>query len=218
MIKTIMISMLMTLVLGGCTTAAILAGGTASGLGVAHDRRTTGTIVDDNITTRRITSALSDNRLFDGSHINVTVFNQIVLVTGEVPIGQAKTQLVPYLRSQVGLLGPIYNELLIGAPTSFMVRVNDSAITTKVKFNLFGSDDAGLTKFDPTRVKVVTENSVVYLMGIVTRTEGNFAAQKASEISGVTRVVKVFQYIAEAPESNAGFQPQQQQGQINIPQ
>ena len=87
----------------------------------------------------------------------------------------------------------VHNELTVAAPNSYMTRSSDSYITSKVKTSLFkvkGHDD-----FDPTRVKVVTENGTVYLMGILYRSEAEDAAKQTSRVGGVQKVVKLFEYL-----------------------
>jgi osmotically-inducible protein OsmY len=87
----------------------------------------------------------------------------------------------------------VHNEMTIAAPNSYMVRSSDSLITAKVKTGLFGITE--LEDFDPTRVKVVTENGVVYLMGILNQTEANAVTNKARQVGGVQKVVKLFEYL-----------------------
>ena len=87
----------------------------------------------------------------------------------------------------------VHNEMTLAAPNSYMTRTSDSLITAKVKTGLFGVK--GVEKFDPTRVKVVTEDGVVYLMGLLHRQEADAAAERTSQVGGVEKVVKLFEYI-----------------------
>ncbi len=176
------------LTLEGCVPLVIgaAAGGTAL---VATDRRTTGTQVDDEVIEDRIAFQLRE-RFKDGFHINVTSYNGIVLLTGEVPAEAARADI-----AQLALTTPkvraIQNELVIGPATDLGSRSNDTLITSKVKTRFVEAN-----KFQINHVKVVTERGVVYLLGLVRRSEGDTAAEIASTTAGVQRVVKVFEYLA----------------------
>jgi len=115
--------------------------------------------------------------------------NGIVLLTGEAATPEARDQVLTQVRSIDGVRR-ITNEMRISAPSGYGSRSLDALITSAVKSRMLVSPD-----FDPTRIKVVTENSVVYLMGLVTRAEGNQAVTLTTRIDGVTGVVKVFEYI-----------------------
>ena|SRR5215475_6424777 len=175
-------------ILSGCVPAVVV-GGIAVTAVVATDRRTTGAQVDDEVIEDK--TALTLNERFKGSdfHINVTSYNGIVLLTGEVPTDAAKTDVEEIVRSTPKVRA-VQDELVVGPVTSFGSRSNDTAITAKVKTRF-----ADTNKFQITHVKVVTENGVVYLMGIVRHDEGDAAAQIASTTDGVQRVVKVFEYV-----------------------
>lgn len=177
--------------LNGCTTMVV--GGAATGAAVAHDRRTPGTVIEDQTIEFKAYNALrKDKDLYDQSHINVTSYNMIVLLSGETPTEYYKQRAYEIV-SSVDKVRRVYNELTVAAPSAIMSRSSDTMITAKVKTGLFNID--GLEGFDPTRVKVVTENGTVYLMGLVTQQEGDAAAEKARTIGGVQRVVKLFEYI-----------------------
>ena len=175
--------------LNACVPVAIGVG-VAATASVATDRRTTGTQVDDEVIEDRASVAIHDRFKGDAFHINVTSYNGIVLLTGEVPAEQAKTDIEQIVRSNPKVRA-IQDELVVGPATDLGSRSNDTLITSKVKARFVESN-----KFQINHVKVVTERGVVYLMGIVTRQEGDAAAQIASTTEGVQRVVKVFEYIA----------------------
>lgn len=123
------------------------------------------------------------------ANINVTSFDGIVLLTGQV----SSADLIPIASAQVAPLRnvrKVHNELTVGGKTSYLSRTNDSWLTTKVKSAMAATEAA-----DSTRIKVVTENGVVYLMGLVTREEADAAADIARNIQGVQKIVKVFDYI-----------------------
>jgi len=175
--------------LSGCVPLVIGAG-VAAGATVATDRRTTGTQVDDEVIEDKASLAIQEKFKGDAFHINITSYNGIVLLTGEVPAEQAKVDIEQIVRSNPKVRA-IQDELVVGPATDLGSRSNDTLITSKVKARFVESN-----KFQINHVKVVTERGVVYLMGIVTRQEGDAAAQIASTTEGVQRVVKVFEYIA----------------------
>lgn len=176
-------------VLNGC--AGLLIGGTAVGVSVAHDRRTTGTVVDDQTIEMKIYDALN-RQLPPGNRISTTSYNGIVLLTGEVVSEAARRQAEAIARGIEPPVREVYNELVIGRPSPLSRQSNDAMITTRVKSALF---QIKIKDFDPSRVKVVTDRSVVYLMGLVRRNEADAAADVASRVDGVRQVVTLFEYI-----------------------
>jgi len=123
------------------------------------------------------------------ANISVTSFDGILLLTGQV----SSADLIPLASAQVEPLRNVrrvYNELTVAGKTSLLSRTNDRWLTTKVKSALSTAESA-----DTTRIKVVTENAVVYLMGLLTRAEADSAAIIARDIQGVQKVVKIFDYI-----------------------
>ena len=180
------------LLLQGCVP--LLIGGAATGVGAAHDRRTLGAIIDDeNIELKAAASIGLDANINKLVHVNVTSMNGIVLLTGEAATAEARDQVLTHLRAVNGVRR-ITNELRDAPPSTFGSRSKDSLITSAVKSRFLVT-----RHLDPTRVKVVTEANVVYLMGLVSRAEGDLAAEQAATIEGVTGVVKVFEYIDSAP-------------------
>ncbi|RRQ22647.1 BON domain-containing protein [Thiohalobacter thiocyanaticus] len=178
-------------ILNGC--APLVVGGTATGVAMVHDRRTAGTVLEDQSIELKALSALRKHEdLYKQSHINVTSYNMMVLMSGETPT-EAYKQRAGEIVGNVEKVRRVYNELSVAAPSSMMTRSSDTLITGKVKTSLFRIK--GLEGFDPTRVKVVTENGTVYLMGLLTRREGDAVAQEARSVGGVQRVVKLFEYI-----------------------
>lgn len=177
-----------TAVLGGC--AAAVGAGAAAGAAAFYDRRTTGTLIDDELIELKSISALRQNsKLWDQSHINVTSFNNIVLLTGETP-DESLRQRAAETVSGLEKVRKVHNEIVVAAPSSMISRSSDTWVTGKVKTLLLNA-----RKLDATRVKVVTENGIVYLMGLVTRFEADAATDVARQVRGVQRVVKVFEYI-----------------------
>lgn len=184
-------ALLLNLLLQGC--APVLLGGAATGASVAHDRRTAGSFVEDQaIEMKAATEINAQPELKRQGHLNVTSFNMIVLISGEVP-SEALRQRAGEVIGRIEKVRRVHNELTIAAPTSMITRSSDSLITAKVKTSLFSVK--GFENFDPTRVKVVTENGTVFLMGLLTRAEGAATAITASRVGGVQRVVKLFEYV-----------------------
>lgn len=177
--------------LSGC--GALVVGGAATAAGVAHDRRTAGTVVEDQAIEIKAYEALNRYpQQMAGAHINVTSYDNNVLLSGEVPnqqVGEWAAETV----SKVEKVRQVHNELAVATPTSLTSRSNDAWITTKAKASLLNI--SGLPGFDPTRVKVVTERGVVYLMGLVTPAEAEAAASVVRQVAGVQKVVKLFEYI-----------------------
>ena len=173
--------------LEGCAPLVVGAavGGTAL---VATDPRTTGTQVDDEVIEDKISYTLHER--FKGDfHVNVTSYNGVVLLTGEVPAEQARADISEIARTTPKVRA-VQNELAIGPVTDMNSRSNDTLITSKVKTRFVEAN-----KFQINHVKVVTERGTVYLMGLLPRSEADAAAGIASTTSGVQRVVKVFEYL-----------------------
>jgi osmotically-inducible protein OsmY len=172
--------------LGGCVVAAV-GGAAAGGVLVAEDRRTVGTITEDQGIEIRMSSRLDDR--LRSAHINTTSFNRLVLLSGEVPNAAAREEAERIARGVENVRG-VYNELQVAGNSSLTVRSNDSFITSKVKTRFVDAQ-----KFNAVHVKVVTENSVVFLMGLVKRAEADAATELARTTSGVQKVVRLFEYL-----------------------
>lgn len=172
--------------LTGCVPAVIAAGAGGAAL-VATDRRSAGAQVDDEGIELKIVDQIS--KLYgDKVHVNVTSYNGVVLLTGEVPdTGVASS--IGGIAQGTAKVKSVHNELVVAPLTELGQRTNDTYITSKVKARFVEAN-----RFPATSVKVVTERGVVYLMGIVTRGEGNSAGEIAATTTGVLRVVKVFEY------------------------
>jgi osmotically-inducible protein OsmY len=183
------IAVLLGAVLVQACAPVIVAGG-ATAAAVATDRRTAGAFVDDNAIEVKARKALnSDPEIGDDVHINITSLNGIVLLTGETTTGALRDRALALIRVVPGIRR-IVNEVVIAEPTAFASRTHDSWITGKVKTKLLSTENI------PARhVKVVTENSVVYLMGLVTQQEGALAAKETQQVGGVERIVKLFEYL-----------------------
>ena len=172
----------------GCVP--MFAVGTAAGTGayISEDRRTSGMFIEDEGIelkgARRIHQQYGDH-----VHINVTSYNRIVLLSGEVPTAAIRAD-VEKLMMGVENVRKIYNELVIAANTTLASRSNDTLITSKVKARFLAE-----RKFQINHIKIVTENEVVFLLGVVTRQEADNAAPIARSTAGVKKVVKAFEYL-----------------------
>ncbi|MEH6580401.1 MAG: BON domain-containing protein [Halioglobus sp.] len=144
---------------------------------------------DESIETKAVVNIRAANDSFDEAHLVVVSYNGYVLLAGQVHSEALKSQATDVVR-KIRNVRRIYNELEVSAPTSTMTRSSDAWITTKVKSYLLGNSG-----IEGGRVKVVTENGVVYLMGLATRAEADRIADTAASISGVQRVVRIFEIL-----------------------
>ena len=175
--------------LGGC--APLVLGGAVVGTTlVAIDRRTSGIQLEDQNIELKAAPRARAAAGADGSHINVTSYNRLVLLSGEVP-NDAARRAAEQAVSQVENVRSIVNELAVAGVSSLTARSNDAILTGRVKGTFV---DGGL----PVQaVKVVTERGVVHLMGRVTEREADRATQAARRVPGVQKVVRVFELISE---------------------
>lgn len=174
------------LLLTGCVTATVGVIAVSS-IDIAKDERTFGTLIDDNVVEAHIFKDVVRDPMLDGNtHISTTVVNGVVLLTGEVDSNEQKFRAAQIANSYQGV-DQVVNQLELRGKTSFTSRSNDTLITAKVKTELIRSKDV-----DSSNIKVVTERGVVYLLGIVTSTEGETAVNLARQVGGVVRIVKIF--------------------------
>lgn len=153
------------------------------------DRRPLGQTFDDNALEVKLRKDYGINDAYKGSNISVTVLNGIVLLTGEVTNEAVRKEAEKEARSYIGVR-EVVNELMIAGKSGLISRVfNDSWITSKVKANLLTTEGIRASN-----IKVVTERGKVYLLGLVTREEGERAIDVARKVGGVTHIVKVFEY------------------------
>lgn len=183
-------TLILVAALGTQLTACVpvVAGGAAAGGLVAADRRSTGAYLEDQEIELKAEKAINDN-LKENVHANVTSYNRRVLITGEVSNEANKAKAESVVRP-IQNVNRINNQLVIGANSTISSRTNDTYITSKVKTKFISEN-----KFAANLVKVVTENGTVFLMGMVTHKEGDDAAEIASKVSDVKKVVKDFEYI-----------------------
>ncbi|GMR04004.1 MAG: division/outer membrane stress-associated lipid-binding lipoprotein [Gammaproteobacteria bacterium] len=187
-LRIFLIALLSLTMIQGCAPLIIAGGATAAA--AARDRRTVGAFVDDGAIELKTGRAIRMDPMLKGKvHINVTSMNGIVLLSGEAPTSSLRDLVLKQARTVQGIRR-IVNEVRISPPTSLGSRSKDTWLTTKVKGKMVSTKN-----LDATRVKVVTENKVVYLMGLVKRREGELATEAARSVKGVQRVVKLFEYI-----------------------
>ena len=180
--------LLLSLGLSAC--APVMIGGMMGGAMVASDRRTTGIQLEDEGIEQR-SAAARDENFGTKEHINFTSYNRQVLMTGEVSSDRIRQQ-VEQLIGRVENVRLVANELAVGPASSFSDRSNDVLLVAKVKAAMVDSEDVFANVF-----KVVAERGTVYLMGRVTQREATRATEVVRGVSGVKRVVKVFEYITE---------------------
>jgi osmotically-inducible protein OsmY len=180
------------LLVNGCTAIGV-GGAEVTGISLFHDRRTVGSVViDEKIENDAMLSLNLDSDIRENCQFNATSYNGIVLLTGETPV----KALLARITTTVQMLSDVravQNQMQLTETSSFASRVDDSFITAQVKAAL--TSDSRLPGFDTTRIKVVTENSRVFLMGMVYQKEGDVAAEIARQQAGVKEVIKVFEYI-----------------------
>ncbi|MDB5727356.1 MAG: hypothetical protein JWR25_1359 [Noviherbaspirillum sp.] len=187
--------------LQGCIEMAI--GTAVMGTLAATDRRTFGAQTEDKAITVKGEARLP-SLVGNAGHVNVASFNRKVLLTGEVRDEAMKAAVEREMASISGVAS-IVNELEVMGTSSYTARSNDSIITGKVKASFVDSSELYANS-----IKVVTERGIVYLMGRVTQREGQLAANLASGVGGVQKVVKVFEYLSDDDLKNLGTQQQTQ--------
>ncbi|MSQ71832.1 MAG: BON domain-containing protein [Betaproteobacteria bacterium] len=175
--------------LTGCIQAAII--GTATGVMVANDRRQPEVVGGDERVEWTAASRLGERYpKRDDIHVNVNSYNYTVLLTGEVPNEEIKGD-IEKLMGRIASVKNVVNDLQVGKPTAMSARGNDSFITGKVKGNFVTAN-----KFSAIHVKVITENAVVYLLGLVSNKEADDATGIARGVNGVRKVVRIFEYVS----------------------
>ncbi|MET4161516.1 osmotically-inducible protein OsmY [Marinobacterium sp. MBR-111] len=155
-----------------------------------QDSRTLGSYLEDEaIETKTLVNISKGSQPLAQSHINVVSYNGQILLVGQVPNEQVKQE-AERVASQVRHVRKIHNELEIAGPTSTIVRSNDVYLTSRIKVQMLADKS-----IEGNRIKVVTENGVVYLMGLVRRDEADRAVDITRSVTGVRKIVKVFEYI-----------------------
>ena len=165
--------------LSGCTT-----------LSSDPRARTTGAYIDDGAIESLVTRTIRQSDPgFGSAHLVVVSYNALVLLAGQVETEALRAKATE-VASTLAKVRSVHNELEVGGPTSMMARSNDAWLTSKVKSKLVANK-----RLNGSRIKVVTEDGVVYLMGLIPRDEGDEAAETARTVYGVQKIVKVFEYL-----------------------
>lgn len=189
--RAALIAMLITgaLMLQGCITAAVIGAGATATAKVATDPRTAGTQVDDTTLNSRMGMKIKNNgSQFIGARIVSSTYSGDIILTGQA--SREQIEKAESLAYEVEGVKKVYNQIRVGQPVSAGTITNDTWITTKVKSQLILN-----AKTKARNIKVVTENREVFLIGIVTPEDGKAAAQLASKVDGVKKVITLFTYI-----------------------
>jgi len=179
--------------LQGCV--AVVGGAAVGGALMLSDRRSSGAQIEDQSIEMKAGGKIK-GAIGERGHINVTSYNRIMLVTGEVPTDADKTAVIEALKT-IENVGNVDDELLVGANSTMSTRSSDTYITSKVKGALVDAKD-----LQSNAIKVVTERGNVYLMGRVTEREATRATEIARSTSGVMKVVRVFEILSEQELAN----------------
>lgn len=198
--KRIVTLLTLLMSLQGCVFVIGAAAGAAA-IAVVYDHRTLErSFQDTQIGNKIIDKIHTIPKIKTQSHIEVTVFNSVVLLTGQCPSEDWRQQIEEFAKTTPGVT-KVYNQIALQGPTSTLTRTSDSWITTKIKSEMLANEN-----LQSSSIKVVTESGVVYLMGNVTRAQADLATNVARKVTGVQKVVKIFQYAeqpVEAPPADA---------------
>ncbi|MDO8714525.1 MAG: BON domain-containing protein [Polynucleobacter sp.] len=200
------VAIVMTSLLSGCGVLAV--GGVAAGASVMADRRPPAVQAIDKGISLEVENAL-DKKFGDSAHINVSSFNQKVLLTGEVKDAGIKEQAGAYAKANKNVRS-VFNELVVGPISTYTARANDSYLESKIKTQMIFTD-----KLPSNSMVIVAEGSSVYLMGILTQNEAEIAKKVASNTSGVKDVYAYFDIISEAEKARLEKQGKADESQPN---
>jgi osmotically-inducible protein OsmY len=166
---------------------AVVVVGAAAGL--VYDRRSVTTLEADARLYHRINKAIVTSHQLRGARILVTSFNRNILLVGQAPLASQRIAAEKTAQETPGV-GRVYDEVVVSYPIALTQRSKDSWITSQVRSNM-------LTKkgLESGSIRIVTEQGVVFLMGIVTAEQASLAVDVARRVKGVNKVVKIFQYI-----------------------
>ncbi len=192
--------------LSGCGVLAV--GGVVAGASVMADRRTPAVQAIDKGLELEAGNALA-KRYGDDAHINVTSFNQKVLLTGEAKDADIKGQAGAYVKAMKNVRS-VFNELIIGPNSSYTARANDAFLESKIKTQMIFTD-----KLPSNSMAIIAEGSSVYLMGILTQNEAAIAKKVASNADGVKEVYAYFDIISEAEKVRLEKQGKADESQPN---
>ncbi|MBN2886519.1 MAG: BON domain-containing protein [Chromatiaceae bacterium] len=176
--------------LQGC--GPLVVGSVAAGAATLYDRRPYYVVIDDQqIELAAMNALLQDPGIANQAHISVTSYNRTVLLAGRADSPEVAERATRRL-SELPRVARVVDEIVIGPRLGLARKSEDAYLSSRAKLAL---GEVDLPDFNATRVKIVTENGVVYLMGLVTPEEATAAAEKVRYVPGVKRVVKLFEYI-----------------------
>lgn len=182
----IMMIILCCFSLSGCAGLMVAGAGAAA----SQDRRTVPTQLEDsNIEIKTVAALFQNDEIWKDTNIDVVSYNTMVLLIGQAPTASLKTKAQTEVE-KIPKVSKVYNQIRIAAPISFFAKRNDEYLTSKVKTSMLFTEN-----FKSGRIKVVTENNEVFLLGLVTEDESEKAVEIARNIDGVSKVVKVFEII-----------------------
>lgn len=185
--KRILALICLSFSLQSCFFAGAAAG--AAAIAMVYDHRSISNTINDTKIANKIVAKLKTNQtLWEESHIEVTTFNHVVLLTGQTPNAEWR-QSAGEIAKATPDVDKVYNQLTIEGPTSSLTRTSDAWITTKIRTQMVANTD-----LKSSSIKIVTENGVVYLMGMVSQAQADIAVDIARKVSGVQRVIKAFIY------------------------
>ena len=176
------------LVLQGC--AVLVVGAGVGAVSAAHDRRSLGAQVDDKTAYSRLSTALGKNTAIkEQTNINVHVFNGTALLVGQAPTDDLIRQ-IQLVADSVKNINKLHNQVRIGSPISASTTTKDVWLGSKIKTKLLADN-----RIDGLHIDVAVENSEVFLMGIVSQSEADIAVEIARNVTGVSQVIKAFEYL-----------------------
>lgn len=186
--KSLVIAIVCLLLSGGCST--VIDASKDEPVESDASQRSIGRMLDDeSIETKALVNVRKADPALRDANVVIVSFNGVVLIAGQVPSSQLK-QLAEQTVKQIRYVNKVHNELTVGASNDMAGRSNDTWITTRIKSRMLFS-----SVVDPAEVKVITENSVVYLMGLVNQASADKAVDMARNTGGVEKVVRIFEYI-----------------------
>ncbi|MEN9379020.1 BON domain-containing protein [Polynucleobacter sp. MWH-UH19D] len=207
-ISKFLLAVLLATQLSACGILAV--GGVAAGASVMADRRTPGVQAIDNGIEMQANAALS-KKFGDNAHINVTSFNQKVLLTGEAKDADIKGEAEAYVKAMKNAR-TVFNEIVIGPNSTYTARANDSYLESKIKTQMIFTD-----KLPSNSMSIVAEGTSVYLMGILTQSEADLAKKVASNTNGVKDVYVYFDIISNTEKNRLEKQGKADESQPNSP-
>ena len=204
----LVIALVIATQLSACGVLAV--GGVAAGASIMADRRTPGVLAIDNGIELEANAALA-KKFGDSAHINVTSFNQKVLLTGEVKDADIKGEAGAYVKAMKNARS-VFNELVIGPNSTYTARANDSYLESKIKTQMIFID-----RLPSNSMTIVAEGTSIYLMGILTQNEADLAKKVASNTNGVKDVYVYFDIISEEEKNRLEKQGKADQTQPSSP-